>query len=108
MVHSLPTAVTSQAGGGGTTQRWWPVANVSRRASNRLFSLDPGSGTVPLPGSPEFGPFEAWLDAFSTGHQRWVVPPPPAWLVTAVGDEWTISPRHHRRIEFCKAAHTEG
>ena len=108
MVHSLPTAVTSQAGGGGTTQRWWHLANASRRASNRLFSLDPGSGCQPLPGSSEFGPFEACLDTFSTGHQRWVVPPPPAWLVTAVGDEWTISPRHHRRIEFCKAAHTDG
>ena len=107
MVHSSPTAVTSQAGGGCTTQHWWPVENVSRRTPNRLFSLDPGSGTVPLPGSTGFGPFEAYLDGTTPGHQRWVVPPPPAWLVMAVGDEWTISLRHHRRIEFCKAAHTD-
>ena len=59
MVHSSPTAVTSQAGGGGTTQRWWLSENASRHASNRLSSLDSGSGTVPLPGSTEFGPFEA-------------------------------------------------
>ena len=58
MVHSSPTAVTSQAGGGGTTQRWWPGEVGSRHAPNRLLSLDPGSGTVPLPGSTEFGP---WL-----------------------------------------------
>ena len=70
MVHSSPTAVTSQAGGGGTTQRWWPGEVPSRHASNRLFSLDPGSGAVPLPGSTEFRPFEVRLDQFSTGHQR--------------------------------------
>ena len=81
---------------------------ASRHPPNRLFSLDPGSGPGPLPGSTEFGPFEACLDTFATGHQRWVVPPLPAWLVTAVGNEWTISLRHHRRTEFCKAAHTEG
>ena len=91
-------------------ERWWPAPGEvpSRHASNRLFSLDPGSGAAPLPGSTEFGPFEACLDAFAKCHQRWVVPPPPAWLVTAVGDEWTIAPRHHHRIEFCKAAHIVG
>ena len=108
MAHSSPTAVTSQAGGGGTTQSWWPVANVSRHASNGPNSVDPGSGAAPLPGSSENSRFRVRLDQNSTGHQRWVVPPPPAWLVTAVGNEWTISLRHHRRIEFCKAAHTEG
>ena len=68
----------------------------------------PGSGPGPLPGPSENSRFGVRLDQFSTGHQRWVVPPPPAWLVTAVGDEWTIPPRHYRRIEFCKAAHTDG
>ena len=107
MVRSSPTAVTSQAGGGGTTQRWWPVENASSHASNGPNSDDLGSGPGPLPGSSENSRFGARLDAFATGHQRWVVPPPPAWLVTAAGDEWTIAPRHHRRIEFCKAAHTD-
>ena len=62
MVHSSPTAVTSQAGGGGTTQRWWPGEVGSRHASNRLLSLDPVSGLRPLTESTEFGPFEACLD----------------------------------------------
>ena len=74
-------------GGGmknGAFHSWIRVSTTS--TPNRLFSLDPGSGAAPLPGSTEFGPFEACLDAFATGHQRWVVPPPLAWLVTAVGD----------------------